>query len=60
LTADRSSFAKEFFMPHRWLVFVLVEDETRALSAQNDSFQFDVRGFEIKTFKLKIKPLPKP
>ena len=37
----------------------LMEDETRALSAQTDSFQFDVRGFEIKTFKLKIKPLPK-
>jgi alpha-mannosidase len=37
----------------------LMEDETRALSAQNESFQFDVRSFEIKTFKLRIKPLPK-
>ena len=37
----------------------LMEDETRTLSSQTDSFQFDVRGFEIKTFKLKVKALPK-
>jgi alpha-mannosidase len=37
----------------------LIEDEISPLSAESDGFQFDARGFEIKTFKLKVKPLPK-
>jgi alpha-mannosidase len=35
----------------------LMEDDVKPLAIQGDSFQFDTRGYEIKTFKLKIKPL---
>jgi len=35
----------------------LVEDEVKPLAVQSDSFQFDARGYEIKTFKLKVRPL---
>lgn len=34
----------------------LMEDELKQLPVQANGFQFDARGFEIKTFKLKLKP----
>jgi alpha-mannosidase len=37
----------------------LMEDERKSVSVQGDSFQFDARGYEIKTFKLNIKPTAK-
>jgi alpha-mannosidase len=35
----------------------LMEDELRSVPVQGDTFQFDARGYEIKTFKLNIKPI---
>jgi alpha-mannosidase len=35
----------------------LMEDELKSLPVQGDSFQFDARGYEIKTFRLNIQPL---
>ena len=37
----------------------LMEDELRSIPVQGDRFQFDARGYEIKTFKLNIKPMAK-
>jgi alpha-mannosidase len=37
----------------------LIEDELRSVPVQDNSFQFDSRGYEIKTFKLNLKPLSK-
>jgi alpha-mannosidase len=37
----------------------LMEDELRSVPVQGDSFQFDARGYEIKTFRLNIKPMAK-
>jgi hypothetical protein len=34
-----------------------MEDELRSVPVQGDSFQFEARGYEIKTFKLNIKPM---
>jgi alpha-mannosidase len=33
----------------------LMEDDLKSVPVQGDSFQFDARGFEIKTFKLKLR-----
>lgn len=35
----------------------LMEDELKPVPAEGNGFQFDARGFEIKTFKLKIRPV---
>jgi len=35
----------------------LMEDELKFVPVQGDRFQFDARGYEIKTFRLNIKPL---
>lgn len=37
----------------------LMEDEVKPLAGQGDRFQFDSRGFEIKSFRLKLKPARK-
>jgi alpha-mannosidase len=38
----------------------LMEDDLKPIPIRTDSFQFDVRVYEIKTFKLKIKQMAKP
>ena len=35
----------------------LIEDAGRKLSASNDTLQFDMGPYEIKTFKLRLQPL---
>ncbi|MEW5976472.1 MAG: glycoside hydrolase family 38 C-terminal domain-containing protein [Acidobacteriota bacterium] len=37
----------------------LMEDDLRPIDVRNNRFQFDLRGYEIKTFKLKARPLPR-
>jgi alpha-mannosidase len=37
----------------------LMEDDMKPLATQGDRFQFDARGFEIKSFKLKLNPARK-
>jgi len=37
----------------------LMEDDLKSVPVQGDSFQFDARGYEIKTFRLNIKPIVK-
>jgi alpha-mannosidase len=37
----------------------LMEVELKSLPVQGDSFQFDTRAYEIKTFKVGIKPMAK-
>ena len=35
----------------------LIEDAGRKLSVSNDTLQFDMGAYEIKTFKLRLQPL---
>jgi alpha-mannosidase len=35
----------------------LIEDSGAPLSAEHDSFTFDLKPYEIRTFKLKLKPV---
>ena len=36
----------------------LIEDPGARLNAQQDSFTFDLKPYEIRTFKLAVKPAP--
>ncbi len=36
----------------------LIEDTGRPIDAQRDSFTFEMKPYEIKTFKLTLKPAP--
>jgi alpha-mannosidase len=38
----------------------LMEDPLRKLDIRNDTLRFDLRAYEIKTFKLSLQPAPNP